>query len=67
MKRMIKGELVDGFDLGEKEIARLEEATCGSCTRAKQHRRSFPSSQSKTTTPMELIHTDVMMMPILSR
>jgi hypothetical protein len=35
MKGMIKGQLVDGFDIGEKGITRLEEATCGSCTRAK--------------------------------
>jgi hypothetical protein len=39
----IKGQLVDGFDL-DKEIARLEEATCGNCTRAKQRRRSFPKN-----------------------
>jgi transposase InsO family protein len=59
--------MVDGLDVDRKELTASEGAHCGSCTRAKQHRRSFHSSKTVSAAPMELIHTDVMVMPKMSR
>jgi transposase InsO family protein len=64
---MVREGMVDGLEVDREEFTASEGAHCGSCTRAKQHRRSFHSFETVSAAPMELIHTDVMVMPKMSR
>jgi transposase InsO family protein len=67
IRKMLADKMVEGLDVNDEELKALGEAHCESCTRAKQHRRSFPISRSTTSAPMELVHSDVMVMPTMSR
>jgi transposase InsO family protein len=67
IRKMLADKMVEGLDVNDEELKALGEAHCGSCTRAKQHRRSFPISRSTTSAPMERVHSDVMVMPTVSR
>lgn len=62
--RMVELGMVDGMDLspGEVKAAKEEQRRdpCGACMEGKSKRLPFPTSQSKTADPLELMHMDVM-------
>jgi len=39
---------------------------CEGCIKGKMHSKSYPSSESRSTEPLELIHADLMEMPMVS-
>jgi transposase InsO family protein len=67
VRKMLADKMEEGLDVNDDELKALGEAHGKSCTRAKQHRRSFPTSRSTTSALMELIHTDVIVMPKILR
>ena len=52
--------MVMGMSLNESDIKKAAHPkVCEPCIMSKQHRLSFPSSSTKTTKPLELVHMDV--------
>lgn len=51
--------VVTGIHIDAAGIARLREAVCPPCIEGKMTRAPFPASTSKTTEPLQLVHTDV--------
>lgn len=48
-----------GMELTPGGMVKLRQKTCGPCIEGKMKRAPFPSSESHTTAPMQLLHTDV--------
>jgi transposase InsO family protein len=55
LKKLLKGNLVDGFNLD----VQTAKPDCVACTEAKQHVEPFPKSVKRRTEPGELTHIDV--------
>eukprot|EP00170_Pyropia_yezoensis_P005576 contig_22655_g5592 len=51
--------VVTGMHIDAAGITRLREAVCPPCTEGKMTRAPFPATRSKTTEPLQLVHTDV--------
>ena len=52
--------MVMGMNLNESDIKKAAHPkVCEPCIMSKQHRLSFPSSSTKPTKPLELVHMDV--------
>ena len=56
VKKMIKEEMVTGLVLKSKQ---QPDPICEPCLAGKMHSNPFPSSPSKATKPLELIHSDL--------
>jgi len=60
LSQMVDKELVTGISVPSAAFKdKAKSLTCEACTQAKQHRVSFDPSDTQTTAPLELIHTDV--------
>ena len=64
LKRMIKDELVSNVDLTEKDFS--TNPICKVCLESKACRLPYKSSSFKAKHPLQLIHSDVCEMPVLS-
>jgi histone deacetylase 1/2 len=51
--------MVSGMDLDPNSISDLSDAVCEPCVMGKQVRLPFPSSESTSTKPLELVHMDL--------
>src|SRR3979490_939603 len=56
VKRLVKGDLVDGLVLKSKQNP---DPICEPCLAGKQHRNPFPSSSTRASKPLDLVHTDL--------
>ena len=56
VKHLIKGDLVDGLVLKSKQNP---DPICEPCLAGKQHRNPFPSSSTRASKPLDLVHTDL--------
>ena len=54
-------QMVSGIGVSAQSFKAQQEQTplCEACTMSKQHRLPFPSSDSKSSRPLELVHMDV--------
>jgi transposase InsO family protein len=59
LERLVREELVDGISTPLHAFKTAGAELCEPCVMSKQHRRPFPSSDTKTTRPVELVHMDV--------
>eukprot|EP00170_Pyropia_yezoensis_P005414 contig_22006_g5428 len=50
---------VKGMDITPGGMAELRQKTCGPCIEGKMTRAPFPSSESRTTAPLQFLHTEV--------
>ena len=64
IKYLASKRLVEGLVFNDNSKG---EPPCNVCPQAKQPRRHFPASSSQASRPMELVHSDLMEMPITSR
>jgi hypothetical protein len=61
LAKMKEKEMVYGMDVKPEEFKLASQKTCDVCVLSKQPNAPFPlKSPTKTTAPMELIHTDLM-------
>jgi transposase InsO family protein len=51
--------MVSGMTASAEQFKSAGDAVCEPCVKAKQHRRSRPSSGSDSTQPLQLLHMDV--------
>ena len=58
LAKLVKQDMVTGINLSEQDFNNTKEL-CEPCELGKQHRQPFPSSTTKTTKPLELVHMDV--------
>ena len=58
LQRLVKEEMVQGINLTQGQVP--AQKVCETCVMAKQHCHTHPSSASKASAPLELIHMDVM-------
>ena len=54
---------VSGLPIGE--VTMQLEPNCEACVQGRAHRLPFPSSSARASAPLELLHTDVVTMPVL--
>ena len=67
MTRMLREQMVVGVDTPVADFVAAQTSLCEPCVLGKQQRHSYPSSASKTTQPLELLHMDVCgPMPVMS-
>ena len=59
LKKLLDGYMVEGINVTATEFQTAKEAVCDTCVRAKQHRLPFPTSLTKTTGILDLLHMDV--------
>jgi hypothetical protein len=57
MEKLISQRLLPAFT--KEDIDGFKERICVPCVEGKQHRTPFPTSTTKTTSPLKLIHTDL--------
>ena len=58
LQRLVNEEMVQGINLTQGQVP--AQKVCETCVMAKQHCHPHPSSASKASAPLELIHMDVM-------
>jgi hypothetical protein len=59
LEKIEQHQMVWGLDLKTADIRAAREHVCESCVMAKQHKTPFPTSDSKTTRRLELLHMDM--------
>lgn len=59
MARLVRDKMVVGISVSDHAFKEAATKTCEPCIMAKQHRLPFPSSDTKSTRPLDLIHMDV--------
>lgn len=59
LSKLLKGNMVDGINLHTKAIEEAKHKVCEPCALGKQTRNPFPTSVTKTTEPLQLVHMDV--------
>ena len=59
MAKMVTDNMVTGMDISASACKSAQTDVCYPCVLAKQPRASFPSSQSVSTVPLQLMHMDV--------
>jgi hypothetical protein len=60
MLKMVKNEAVTGMDVTEAQIRARMKSTCNICMEAKHTADSHPESRSRSTEPLQRIHSDLM-------
>jgi len=60
VKTLYKRDMVTGMKL---DLRTLPDPVCEPCLAGKMHANPFPSSEWHTSCPLELVHTDVHMLP----
>ena len=63
VRKLAQSGDVVGLPLGD--VTLQSESNCEACVQGKTHRLPFPSSSARASAPLELLHTDVMTMPVL--
>jgi transposase InsO family protein len=58
-QRCKKGGLVDGVKVSAEAFRAEKPSVCEPCIMGKQTRQSFPTSESKSTEPLQLVHMDL--------
>ena len=51
---------------GPHQTTDVPQGTCEGCEKGKSKRLSFPASKSRATKPLDLVHSDLDEMPVLS-
>ena len=59
LEKLAEGNMVTGMNVPAKEFAAHSKAICEPCILGKHTREPFGASGSKSTRPLELVHTDV--------
>jgi hypothetical protein len=59
MLRMVQKDMVAGLSISEAELSALKGTDCEPCKRSGLTRPPFPSSDSRSSKPLQLIHTDL--------
>ncbi|GIL87679.1 hypothetical protein Vretifemale_15713, partial [Volvox reticuliferus] len=59
LKRLVHEGMVKGIDLSNAQLREFEGQDCEPCILGKQTRDPFPTSESVTSCPLELVHLDV--------
>jgi len=58
MKQLLSEKMADGLVVSS-DNSEPDLSMCRGCIQGKSHRSSFPSSEHRTTRPLELVHSDV--------
>jgi transposase InsO family protein len=59
LAQLVRNQMVSGIHVTADEFEQAGKKVCQFCVQAKQARLPFPTSQSTTKNPMELVHMDV--------
>ena len=62
VRKLAQSGDVVGLPLGD--VTLQSESSCEACVQGKAHRLPFPSSSARASAPLELLHTDVVTMPV---
>jgi hypothetical protein len=57
--RMVQQNMVSGLPISATDVARLQGTDCDPCKLASLTRPPFPSTASRSTRPLQLVHTDL--------
>jgi transposase InsO family protein len=57
--RMAEQHSVQGISTNKASFLKAKDELCETCIMSKQTRRSFPTSEAKSTQPLELVHMDL--------
>ena len=60
MLQMVRDGAVNGMELTEKQLRAKIGTVCTTCVKAKHAADSHPRSDTRATTPLELVHSDLM-------
>ena len=58
MKQLLSDKMADGLVVSS-DNSEPDLSMCRGCIQGKSHRSSFPTSEHRTTRPLELVHSDV--------
>jgi len=59
MAQLVRGDMVSGINVSAADFSNSNKQLCEPCVLAKHCREPFPSSDSKSTKPLQLVHMDV--------
>jgi transposase InsO family protein len=59
LAQLVRNQMVSGIHVTADEFEQAGKKVCQFCVQAKQARLPFPTTQSTTKNPMELVHMDV--------
>ena len=59
LEALVRGDMVDGIKVPERDFKAAKAVVCEPCILAKHHKAPFPASKRESTEPLDLLHMDL--------